>query len=307
MNKPISQHWVPRFYLRYFATAETRESTNPQVWIFSKDGGDPLLTSTKNVAASRYLYSPPNQHGDRDWTQEEKLNKLETLLSRIWPELATDYLDLGSTSLRKGLSLFMATLMLRHPKRIDDIQSLHKRMVDTFDSVEKDHNGNPKVKQVAIGSKVIDIDSSRYQEYRQQTEVDHQRSLVEYLSTGALELAEIMLTKRWSMLISENPGFITTDNPFTYVNRDVSRSTYGINSQGTIIMFAISPTRILHLDDMHSEPNNQYYPLKNNDFATMNYLLWRNASRFMISHRHTDEVCRELIERSDEIKREMGA
>lgn len=44
MTMPKQQHWVPRFYLRYFATPETAAGDEPQVWILSKDEGEPKLT-----------------------------------------------------------------------------------------------------------------------------------------------------------------------------------------------------------------------------------------------------------------------
>jgi hypothetical protein len=60
MNKSINQHWVPQFYLREFATPDTRESKQPKVWIFSRhdNDGDEKLTWIRNVCAQRYLYSP---------------------------------------------------------------------------------------------------------------------------------------------------------------------------------------------------------------------------------------------------------
>jgi hypothetical protein len=54
-NRPKNQHWVPRFYLRQFATPETREKDAPQIWMFSNQDrdGDERLTNIKNVCARR--------------------------------------------------------------------------------------------------------------------------------------------------------------------------------------------------------------------------------------------------------------
>jgi len=57
MTLPKQQHWVPRFYLRFFATPETAGGDEPQVWLLSKDEGGPVLTNIKKVATQRYLYS----------------------------------------------------------------------------------------------------------------------------------------------------------------------------------------------------------------------------------------------------------
>jgi hypothetical protein len=100
MTKPKNQHWVPRFYLRTFATPETRESSDPQVWIFSTQHGDPQLTNVKNIAAKRFLYSPKTPGGMRDWQMEERLQNIESLLSSVWAKLATDFIDFYSAAAR---------------------------------------------------------------------------------------------------------------------------------------------------------------------------------------------------------------
>ena len=49
MNKTKRQHWVPCFYLRHFATPETKEAGEPQVWIPSKHEGAPALTNIRKL------------------------------------------------------------------------------------------------------------------------------------------------------------------------------------------------------------------------------------------------------------------
>ena len=69
-NRPKNQHWVPRFYLRNFATPETRTrgKDESQIWMFSNDerDGNERLTNIKNVCTRRYLYSPTDSAGRRD-------------------------------------------------------------------------------------------------------------------------------------------------------------------------------------------------------------------------------------------------
>ena len=53
-NRPKNQHWVSRFYLRHFATPETREKDEAQIWMFSnqeRDGDERL----KNIKSARRL------------------------------------------------------------------------------------------------------------------------------------------------------------------------------------------------------------------------------------------------------------
>ena len=79
---PKRQHWVPCFYLRYFATQETRTSRQPKAWVLSKREGDPMLTSIRNVAHQRYLYSPRDEAGKLLWDLESKFADYEGLINR---------------------------------------------------------------------------------------------------------------------------------------------------------------------------------------------------------------------------------
>jgi len=118
VNRPKHQHWVPQFYLRYFATLESRESDQTQVWIFSKEDtdGDETLTNVRNICGKRYLYSPIGDSGERLWHLEKKLENLETTMGVIWPAIAEDFIDLGDSNIRKALSLFVAVMHLRNPE-----------------------------------------------------------------------------------------------------------------------------------------------------------------------------------------------
>ena len=81
------------------------------------------------------------------------------------------------------------------------------------------------------------------------------------------------------------------------------KKVFGLRTEGTIITFPISPTRILVLDDIHSEPNGRYYPLSKDGPGPINYTLWRNAEKFMVSPRHTDLVCMEMVEWANKFER----
>ncbi|MCI1711400.1 MAG: DUF4238 domain-containing protein [Chiayiivirga sp.] len=86
---------------------------------------------------------------------------------------------------------------------------------------------------------------------------------------------------------------MTTDKPVGLQHQQ--REKFGIETQGTIVTFPISPRRILILDDMHSEPANQYYPLTKGNGAAFNVTIWRSARRFLITGRPVTEVLEEML------------
>lgn len=57
----------------------------------------------------------------------------------------------------------------------------------------------------------------------------------------------------------------------------------------------LGPKRMLLMDDMHHEPANQYYPLKDASAGSFNLTTWRNGSRFMITGRPVHSVLGEII------------
>jgi hypothetical protein len=259
-----------------------------------EDEGDPLLTNIKNVAAKRYLYPPKDDKGHRDAETESKLADYEGLLKGIWHLLASDFVDLeGNQSIRKALALFISLLYLRHPKRLEETERIHRQITQHFDSFPKDQNGNPDISEIEHKGVVRPFDASDWNKYRQAGLEELKKMFVDTLNQNATHLAGILMEKRWSVVFSDQPVFITTDSPVTMLNPH--RERFGFTSPGTLVSFPISPTRVLMLDDRHDQPAGQYYPLAATGPGIPNGLAWGNCERFMISPRHPDLVCAEIL------------
>ncbi|WP_345986342.1 DUF4238 domain-containing protein [Sulfurimonas sp. HSL-1656] len=294
--KPIKQHWVPRFYLKEFATLDTRKKKESQVWIFSKEEGDPTKVNIKDIAAKRYLYSPKDENGERCWKMEDELASLESLMCQIWPDFANSFIDLNNEAFRKGISLFLATMLLRHPKRLNEYDHLQKQMIDFYDSLPKDENGNPMIGSIKTKEGVFEFDSSDWGRYSNPKDYDKQKFFVDTIKSSAIEIAEMLMKKRWSVVFSESEQFITSDNPLIISNRLIGEmGNYGLNTKGTEITFPISPTRVLIMDDMFEQPHSQYYSLQGDTASAINLKTWLNVHQFMITHRNPDEVNYEMM------------
>jgi hypothetical protein len=265
------------------------------VWIFSKESSDPLLTGIQQVAAQCFLYSPKDRSGIRNWDMETKLADLEGLMASIWPSLANGIVDLyGGTEIRKALALFVSTLLLRHPRRLAETERIHSQMVAAYGSLPKDDVGRPTVGTVGYKGIVRPFDNSTWDEYRKAGPNNIQQMFVDALRQNAINCAEILLKKRWYVVFSSRPAFITTDNPVAVINS--KREVFGLATPGTEVLFPLSPTRVLIIDDRSDRPKGLYYPLLDDACcAPFNFLAWQNSDRFMISSRHTDEVCAELL------------
>ena len=302
-NKAKKQHWVPFSYLKNFAIPETKYHKEPKGWIFSKNQGDPKPVPIRSFARKKFLYSPIDKQGNRSWETEDKLHGLESLMGRIWRAFDKGLVDfVGNKSLQKGLSLYIATLYLRHPSNIPLIKNIHSQLTEFYETLPKDKRGNPLIGEIVYGGKEVDFDNSGYQVYKSADENAFQHMFVDYINSHAIECAEILLEKRWSIIFSEKPVFITTDSPVVVEN--LNRERFGLKTQGTIITFPINPSRLLILDDLKNEPNGRYYPLGDHGPGPMNLSLWRGAKENMLSHRHTDEVLKEMLDWADEFEKE---
>lgn len=107
-------------------------------------------------------------------------------------------------------------------------------------------------------------------------------------------VARLLVEMRWAIVFSEAPVFITTDRPALVVNPDWER--FGICTPGTVVSLPLSPTRILMIDNRKDQPDARYYPLGAHGPAPFNLVAWNQTSDFMVSPRHPDEVCQELVE-----------
>jgi hypothetical protein len=101
---------------------------------------------------------------------------------------------------------------------------------------------------------------------------------------------------RWSMLVTDKPAFITSDNPIVPVHESLRFRGFG--NPGTSIPFPLGPTRLLSIDWEYAEPDGAYYTARPEMAAAYNYLIWRD-SKTMLAERHPDEVCAELVEHFD--------
>jgi|CXWL01.1.fsa_nt_gi hypothetical protein len=295
MSKSVNQHWVPKFYLREFATPETRQTKEPKVWIFSKQesDGSEQLTNVRNVCAKRYLYSPRDESGQRSWEIDDELQRVESLLAQIWPQVASDFIDLGNESIRKALALFVATAHVRHPDNREALKSLHSQIVEGLDNLPKKSDGSPNVDSYLYKGQEIEIDTSGWKSYKEWTEDAHHRFFAQTIRVESGNLAKILLKKRWSVVLAEREHFITSDRPVAV--QHTSREVFGVGTAGGVVSFPLSPTRILILDDQHQEPANQYYPLKPENVGAFNYNVWHTGARFMVTGRHVPEVLAEIV------------
>lgn len=305
MSFPEKQHWVPRFYLKEFAIPESKNSKVPQLWAFSKNHSDrkePSQVSIFDTACSRYMYSPLDNKGKRDFYMEKRFAKLENLVAKIWQEVCYEYIDI-SDSVRKVISLFLATMILRNKKSFEQLDDIHRNMIKQLDGLPKDKSGRPCIDKVTFKGKEYAFDNSDWFEVKNASKKeDLKRIFVETIKEGTFEFANILLKKNWSFLFFSKPILATSDNPIITVN--YNKDKFGIGSEGTMIYFPLTPYRVLEVGGPRED--NKYFGLDEQWGHCINYLLWTNGCRFIYAHRNIDEVLFEICGFIDKQKNEVS-
>lgn len=270
-NRSKHQHWVPQFYLKYFATPESRDTDGEQVWIIDRthDTRQSRLTSVRNVCGKRYLYSPEDVNGERDWTLDDKLNDIESDLGALWPSLCDDMPALTDPKMRESLAMFVAVTHLRNYEVFRTIDSAIELRTKLYGDLPKE-----RIKPGAPDA----TDSGRF--------------FAQMLDQEAERIAKTFFAKSWSIVFAEEDTFITTDRPVGFVHRTNRKA--GPGTQGALSLFPISPRRLLVINDLHAEPWKGYAQLLPSDAGMFNRALWQSAVRFAITGRPVPEVLQEI-------------
>ena len=282
-QKQKRNHWVPQAYLRSFAADPLARE---KIWILSKKAGSPSLKPIKKVAVRFYLYTPRHADGTRDYSFEKKLASLEQLFGLSgWQHIAAGDVDLCDPTMRKGIALLTAVMWLRNPKSLTLMRAMHAQFLEFYSQLPALPD------EMTLNGKTYKIDKDSWPAYRDATDDDIRRMWTDHIES-AVWLAELLMKMRWGFFCADQPVFITTDNPVVPIHPSLRFK--GLKAPETMILFPLSPTRVLFMDNHHNEPDGQ--SCTSGDVPRLNSLLWREAIDHMFSSRHPDKVCREIAD-----------
>jgi uncharacterized protein DUF4238 len=226
--------------------------------------------------------------GSRCFRADNQLQRLETTISRFYSRVAEDYPDLEQASgIKKLLSLFFATLLLRHPDELEGTKETHRRLVTWYDTFPKDANGRPIVPEFETEGRRMAFDNSRWEEYRDETENGMVRMFAETIEKNARSIANEIFKKRWAFLCLKRPCLFTSDCPV--VVKHLEKKTFGVGTPGVHMFFPISPTRMLHMTDPKQDPDG-FYPFPVRKAGQLNFFTMGNARQLILSHEHPDAM-----------------
>jgi len=284
------QHYVPKFYLKEFATDETYgKKDKAQVHIYDLKKEEIYIRNIRTIAYENYIYSPTNEKNQRTAYMEDKLADIENLMSKIWKDFSNKRTRL-SPSMKEAISLFIATLILRHPDNLVKNKEIKKFMFkEIMSHIPKEQT---KFIYSANGKESI-MEIKDMIDWHDMSENDEKKFFIENIEYLAMNIAEKLVKKKWSVITSKEKVFITSDRPVVISNPETG--LLGIDSKGVIISLPISPTRLLVLEDnIKNEEDLTEYTLKKGCAPLFNKFVWANAYRYVIASKNIEDVIDEI-------------
>jgi Protein of unknown function (DUF4238) len=292
MSDPQNQHWLPQFYLRGFAVPGFRKRKNAKIWVWPKDDNEPLKSKVREICAKEFLYSHVRPDGSRCFRTEKKLAALETTISRLYPRIAEGFPNLEQAwGIKKLLSLFFGTLLLRHPDEFQGTKHTHRELVAWYETLPRDSLGRPIIPDYELEGTRYPFDASQWEEYRDANENAMTKMFAETIEANAVSLANEIYKKRWAFLCLDQPRLFTSDFPLVVKHPD--RKIAGLGTPGVHLFFPVSPTRMLHMSDRENNSDG-FYPFPRDRAAELNFFTLGNSKQFILSHEQPAPMLEEL-------------
>lgn len=106
------------------------------------------------------------------------------------------------------------------------------------------------------------------------------------------DLAEVLVQRKWGIVFSERPAFVTSDSPMVLHRGTATKQSIGYGTAGTQILFPISPTRLLAICDDWPHAF-AHYKLANLDI--FNCILARAATRFVFFQNNDSQLATNIL------------
>ena len=104
-------------------------------------------------------------------------------------------------------------------------------------------------------------------------------------------ISEILVSRRWGIVFSETPVFVTSDYPVVLYRGTSPKASFGFATPGTMIFFPVSPTRTVVIDDSW-QYDFAHYKLTNPD--AFNKIITEAAVRFVYADKESHDLSQKI-------------
>jgi hypothetical protein len=243
------------------------------------------------VAAQRDLYAFCGPKVDK------QLSDLESTLATHWAKLSGQRypLDLG---FKRGISLFISTLYLRHPSELERQRRFAASVATALNACPCDEAGKTLVSTIRFGQEEHRVAPADLEKFRTMTDSDIQAEWGKAILSETGYLAQALIKRPWTVLVADEPAFITTDNPVARVN--TKRQDAPILNAQTTIYFPLSPKKLVIIN-YEKRYDGDIVLISSDQAAVFNHSIFRSAYRHVFSAWDSIHVMREVVQFHDQL------
>jgi len=152
-----------------------------------------------------------------------------------------------------------------------------------FDGFPKSSSGTPLIDYVRWGLLWLPFDRTSYHSWDEWDDETEQRLFAEKIEELYKPIAELLLLKRWTVGWVDQPLLFTGDTPLVKVNGRGKEC--GILSPGAMILFPLSPSRILFMTDGTGFKEDACHVISREQADACNNVIGENSPNFLFSSR----------------------
>lgn len=209
MGRPTHQHFVPRFYLKRFATADGR------IGLLDLCTGSRRVVSVRDVAVAKDLYTVLDPSGSPSGDIERLLTEVEGKVAPLLAGMCRGALPAANFE-RFHLALFLALQMVRTPEFRTYVEELgdvltKSRLASLSDAelaglLRRQRGSEPAEDDVVRARAFVGrLDSITIR--------PNANARVRTMLTMAVNLAPLLVERSWFLLTSDKPRVFTSDTP----------------------------------------------------------------------------------------------
>src|SRR3989344_495879 len=128
MSDPKNQHIIPQCYLKQFVDPNTPKNYEPYVWIFERGSKKGKKKAPSNILAETDFYTLKVNSGNKDYTIEKNLSKIESEYSIVFEKKIRNRIPLDDYE-HIFLCAFVAAMLQRTLKQKENIEGVMDQLI----------------------------------------------------------------------------------------------------------------------------------------------------------------------------------
>lgn len=265
----MKQHTIPKCYLSSFTDPNCPENQEPYLWIFDRETDTPKKKSPKNILVEKDFYTIELKSGEKDYRIETSLSMIESEFISILRNKIINHIPINNDEY-VNMALFFAALSLRTIAQKEHWEKYFGRLIEVVEQMERGYNIEPK----------------KSKEIKEYIPESYKERLVDNL---VLQSNIILLKKPGFYISNSNTKFITSDNPYRYINPEFDGQTaYPAPpvAKSTSLFIPITP-EITFFGLGKKDYPDQYYDAKPTWIKTLNQGVADHCNKFIFSSKDT--------------------